>query len=623
MNRAAIAIIAAVGLVMSSLIVFETMFGARDDAGCLPTPQLAAAHSGQAGPGARLRLIQANLKISEPTHHFASDLANIVGRDPDFVTLNEVNSRSDGQLTRPGYGMWRAPVSFDGRRSPARETAVLWRADRWTPAARGFIRLTRPVRGHYERLDSRYATWVTLRSASGTQVSVVSAHTMVNPRRDHDTLRKHEDAAGFKNLAWLAQQLQKSGPVLVAGDLNTYYPHNGGPGDEWWGPLPAMTPVGMIPTYRALGKPAAGWATYDRGGTFDWIFYQTGALVPLRQNTFGLYSDHRGVQADFSAARTADAEPSAHANRAAAPALSHPSVAGFDAEQLHNAAAIIAAGQQLGVPLKAKAIALMTAIGESGLRVLDHGDTAGPDSRGLFQQRAGGAWGSLADRMDPRTSSLNFYKALLQVPGWTSLPPTIAAHRTQHNADPSYYTPYWSHALRLLSALTGSSTVQALLADGATASCDTVLAAAHGLGSVTWPVPANLAGTDEHNFGHRGSLWSSFHTGTDFAVPCGTPVYAATSGTVILDHTQAWAGPNLVKIQSAGPGTLTTWYAHMESESVINGQAVTVGQQIGRAGAEGNATGCHLHFEVHPHGGTIYQDPTDPSAWLAHEIRMQ
>jgi hypothetical protein len=62
----------------------------------------------------------------------------------------------------------------------------------------------------------------------------------------------------------------------------------------------------------------------------------------------------------------------------------------FDAEQVTNAAAITRVGQQLSVPARGQVIAVATAIQESSLRNLHHGDTAGPDSRGLFQQRT--AW---------------------------------------------------------------------------------------------------------------------------------------------------------------------------------------------------------------------------------------
>jgi murein DD-endopeptidase MepM/ murein hydrolase activator NlpD len=55
----------------------------------------------------------------------------------------------------------------------------------------------------------------------------------------------------------------------------------------------------------------------------------------------------------------------------------------------------------------------------------------------------------------------------------------------------------------------------------------------------------------------------------------------------------------------------------MQALDVVAGQTVHAGDPLGQVGQEGNATGCHLHFEVHPTGGTIYEDDTDPAAWLA------
>jgi surface antigen len=128
-------------------------------------------------------------------------------------------------------------------------------------------------------------------------------------------------------------------------------------------------------------------------------------------------------------------------------------VEGFTEEQLKNAAAIMGAGKALDLSVKGQMISVMVALGESGLRALDYGDGPGPDSRGLFQQRDNGAWGSYTDRMDPATSATNFIKALQKVEGWELLEPTIAGNKVQRNADPYHYRKYWSEAVKLVQAL--------------------------------------------------------------------------------------------------------------------------------------------------------------------------
>jgi murein DD-endopeptidase MepM/ murein hydrolase activator NlpD len=134
-------------------------------------------------------------------------------------------------------------------------------------------------------------------------------------------------------------------------------------------------------------------------------------------------------------------------------------------------------------------------------------------------------------------------------------------------------------------------------------------------GSVSFPLPPGSGFYDNHNWGQRSARWKSFHTGDDYSVACGTPVLAATGGRIEILTGQGWAGHWLVMV-STGRGKLTTWYAHMEKLAVKAGQHVKPGQVIGLVGDDGNATGCHLHFELHPDGGSIYQDTTDPDPWL-------
>ncbi len=134
-------------------------------------------------------------------------------------------------------------------------------------------------------------------------------------------------------------------------------------------------------------------------------------------------------------------------------------------------------------------------------------------------------------------------------------------------------------------------------------------------GAITFPLAPGTPYTDLDNFGARSKHWATVHTGDDFSAACGSPVVAATDGTVMIRTDQSWSGPWLVMV-STEEGSLTTWYAHLQSLDVADGDRVHAGDPIGKVGQQGNATGCHLHFEVHPTGGTIYQDDTDPAVWL-------
>lgn len=105
-------------------------------------------------------------------------------------------------------------------------------------------------------------------------------------------------------------------------------------------------------------------------------------------------------------------------------------------EQLTNATTILAAARNLGLPVRAAAIGLMTAQQESGLLNLDHGDR---DSLGLFQQRPSQGWGTAAELLDPTYAATSFYTRLATIPGWASIPMATAAQLVQHSEDGSRY----------------------------------------------------------------------------------------------------------------------------------------------------------------------------------------
>jgi hypothetical protein len=124
----------------------------------------------------------------------------------------------------------------------------------------------------------------------------------------------------------------------------------------------------------------------------------------------------------------------------------------LSAEQAANAATISAVGTTRGMPERAVTIALATALQESGLRNLEHGDR---DSLGLFQQRPSKGWGTAGQVLDPVRSSGKFYERLAEIPGYSRLPLTVAAQRVQRSGFPQAYAKHEPDATVLAAALTG------------------------------------------------------------------------------------------------------------------------------------------------------------------------
>jgi murein DD-endopeptidase MepM/ murein hydrolase activator NlpD len=105
-------------------------------------------------------------------------------------------------------------------------------------------------------------------------------------------------------------------------------------------------------------------------------------------------------------------------------------------------------------------------------------------------------------------------------------------------------------------------------------------------------------------FGQYG-LWSSYHTGLDFAAPTGTPINAVANGVVTsTGYDGAYGNKTVVTLED---GT-EIWYCHQTTIDVSVGEAVAAGDHLGTVGSTGNVTGPHLHLEVRPGGG----DPVDP-----------
>jgi murein DD-endopeptidase MepM/ murein hydrolase activator NlpD len=112
-------------------------------------------------------------------------------------------------------------------------------------------------------------------------------------------------------------------------------------------------------------------------------------------------------------------------------------------------------------------------------------------------------------------------------------------------------------------------------------------------------------------FGDVSGLWSSVHTGLDFAAASGTRVRSVAAGVVTeTAYAGAYGNRAVVRLDD---GT-EAWYCHLDGFAVREGQKLKPGQLLGYVGSTGNVTGPHLHLEVRPDGESA--DAADPEVVL-------
>ncbi|MET7289700.1 heavy metal transporter [Streptomyces sp. NPDC005573] len=270
----------------------------------------------------------------------------------------------------------------------------------------------------------------------------------------------------------------------------------------------------------------------------------------------------------------------------------------FTPEQAANAATIAAVGTGRGMPERAVTIALATALQESGLRNIQHGDR---DSLGLFQQRPSQGWGSEKQIMDPAYAAGIFYAHLARVPGYADLPLTVAAQKVQRSGYPEAYAKHEPDATLLASALTGYSPAT-LTCDGRQRDVAPVAATA-GAGT-TAGAPAATTGPDAvraalaKDFG-RDALERSGAKVGGVPVPSPTPspsVTATASGrTVTVPVPQGSRIDTTGRTEQERGWQLAHW-------AVANAAALRI-HQVSYAGQEwtGGSTGSTWHA-VHTEG---------------------
>lgn len=132
-----------------------------------------------------------------------------------------------------------------------------------------------------------------------------------------------------------------------------------------------------------------------------------------------------------------------------------------------------------------------------------------------------------------------------------------------------------------------------------------------------WVRPVIAPITQIWGNGATGPNGAGGHPGTDYGCPMGTPIKAASDGTVIYAGPASGFGDHAVSIWHPADGVTTT-YGHMEAHFVWVGQHVAAGDVIGLADSQGFSTGSHLHFEVRRGFAAFGGNPPniDSDLWL-------
>jgi hypothetical protein len=191
----------------------------------------------------------------------------------------------------------------------------------------------------------------------------------------------------------------------------------------------------------------------------------THTATPTANPVLAAVIDTTGKPAQAAAATKPGTSAKAAPSGTAAPANTAPSQAdlmpngvptgqsfiGLSADQVNNAQAIIKATKEMNLPPRAAVIAVATSLQET--KLTNYGNLGGAndhDSLGLFQQRSSSGWGTPDQLTYPDYAAKAFLNALVQVPGWQTMPLTDAAQAVQVSAFGDRYAQWEQQAANLV-----------------------------------------------------------------------------------------------------------------------------------------------------------------------------
>jgi murein DD-endopeptidase MepM/ murein hydrolase activator NlpD len=106
----------------------------------------------------------------------------------------------------------------------------------------------------------------------------------------------------------------------------------------------------------------------------------------------------------------------------------------------------------------------------------------------------------------------------------------------------------------------------------------------------------------------------AMHTGVDFRGDSGEAIHATAAGTVA---SAGWSGGYGKMVEVDHGNGFSTRYGHLSEIDVKVGDAIRIGQVVGRMGSTGRSTGPHLHYETRIDGEAV-----DPQRFLNAGARL-
>ena len=442
--------------------------------------------SGTAGAPLSVPMATWNVLKSNRTSRIVAGLQAIGRAGADVIAVQELQHRGRARVAArmrdTGWAM------SDGNTA----TPVLWRTSRYRLLAQGRVKELGVVRiepgsAAGSSIGPKYIQWVQLQDKTTGGVFIAASHHLIPGIESKGRPDRHGDrrvAHAKKQILTAGQTARRLGhngqiPFLIGADWNIDARKDARIRTPGF-PYTTLPAYGLYSNWRVLGYPTKG--THG-SRLIDAIFATTRTIAPVRQQILDHYgSDHRATLITFTnharntaasaavAAAAAAVQPVTQASQVpeelTVPSTQEGETITLRGEQVSNAEVIITEGQKAGVPEDGWVIAIATALQESGLRNLNYGDRAGPDSRGIFQQRTSTGWGTIAQTRNPQLAAQAFYgtarhtdnPGLTDIPEWQTMPLTQAAQAVQHSGTPTAYAKWENTARAIVGQLNSTST---------------------------------------------------------------------------------------------------------------------------------------------------------------------